>query len=369
MENMSGKKQNGVEAARRGLMSWLSRDGHASASVQAVGLVGSVSRRRWLQGGLQWLAGGVMAACLSSVALAAPDVPAGDKTLRLGFIGPGKDVGGAVGWALHKGYLQEAVKPFGYTAVTQHVFPNGPDLNEALLSGKLDIGVYGDTPALFARSSGGAPRLLGLNNVAMDAWLVAPPGGAKTLADLSGKRVGVPRGSYLHRYIAGLQEAGLVSGFEQVHLFPRDAQPALERGDIAAYTAPIGLGPQLKGQGYTVIDLASQHGLQGNSVIVAPEALLVSQPGFGAAFQAARDQGARELHAHPDDYYAFYLTTTAFNDAVVRESYPLAVHPLESFPKQGLELLEGTKAFLLKNGLAKDDFDISAWQWKEGGAQ
>lgn len=331
------------------------------------------SWRAWARRGLQWLAGALVALSVGAAASAASGGQAGvapqaaDKTLRLGFIGPGKDVGGAVGWALHKGYLLEAVKPFGFGAVTQHVFPNGPDLNEALLSGKLDIGVYGDTPALFARSSGGATRLLGFNNVAIDAWLVAPPNGAKTLAELSGKRVGAPRGSYLHRYLAGLADLGLVSNVEQVHLFPRDAQPALERGDIAAYTAPIGLGPQLKGQGYTVLDLASQHNLQGNSVIVAPEALLKSLPGFGAAFQAAREKAARELHERPDDYYAFYLTTTAFKDEVVRESYPLSVHNIESFPQQGLDLLEGTKSFLLKNGLAKDDFAISAWQWQEGG--
>lgn len=297
----------------------------------------------------------------------------GDYTLRLGYIGPGQSVGGPVGWGLEKGVIATALKPLGFNTITQHVFPNGPDLNEALLSGKLDVGIYGDTPALFARSSGGDTRLLGFNNVAIDAWLVAPANGVDTPAELAGKRVGLPRGSYLHRYLAGLKDQGVVKDIEEVHLFPRDAQPALERGDIAAYTAPIGLGPQLKAQGLKVIDQASQHGLQGNSVIVARTAFLQEHPGFAAAFDKAREQSARDLHANPDAYYAYYLTTTAFNDQVVRESYPLSVFNIEAFPQQGLDLLESTKAFLLSNGLAKEDFAIADWQWHEqpkaGGTQ
>lgn len=294
---------------------------------------------------------------------------AGDYTLRLGYIGPGQSIGGPVGWALEKGLLADAIKGLGFNQITQHIFPNGPDLNEALLSGKLDVGIYGDTPALFARSSGGATRLLGFNGIASDAWLVVPANGVDTPAELAGKRVGLPRGSYLHRYFAGLKDQGVIKDVEEVHLFPRDAQPALERGDIAAYTAPTGLGPQLKAQGLKVIDQASQHGLEGNSVIVASENFLKAHPGFAAAFDHAREQGARDLHANPDAYYTYYLTTTAFSEPVVRESWPVSSFNIDAFPQQGLDLLEGTKAFLLSNGLAKEDFSIADWQWHEPAQQ
>lgn len=290
---------------------------------------------------------------------------AGNYTLRLGYIGPGQSIGGPVGWALEQGLLANALKPLGFTQISQHIFPNGPDLNEALLSGKLDVGIYGDTPALFARSSGGATRLLGFNTIASDAWLVVPANGVNSPAELAGKRVGLPRGSYLHRYFAGLKDQGIVKDVEEVHLFPRDAQPALERGDIAAYTAPTGLGPQLKAQGLKVIDQASQHGLEGNSVIVASESFLKAHPGFAAAFDQAREQGARDLHANPDAYYTHYLTTTAFSEPVVRESWPVSSFNIDAYPQQGLDLLEGTKAFLLSNGLAKEDFSIADWQWHE----
>jgi ABC-type nitrate/sulfonate/bicarbonate transport system substrate-binding protein len=33
-------------------------------------------------------------------------------------------------------------------------FANGPDLNEALSGGSLDVGIYGDTPALVGRAAG-----------------------------------------------------------------------------------------------------------------------------------------------------------------------------------------------------------------------
>ncbi|MGO3743196.1 ABC transporter substrate-binding protein [Kerstersia sp.] len=335
-------------------------DNHQQAAVSPAGGNGNTASAPSASASATSPAGAGISAAAPAAARAA-----GDHTLRLGYIGPSQSIGGPVGWALEEGLLASALKPLGFTQITEHIFPNGPDLNEALLSGKLDIGIYGDTPALFARSSGGATRLLGFNGIASDAWLVVPANGVETPADLAGKRVGLPRGSYLHRYFAGLKDQGVIKDVEEVHLFPRDAQPALERGDIAAYTAPTGLGPQLKAQGLKVIDQASQHGLEGNSVIVASESFLQAHPGFASAFDQAREQGARDLHANPDAYYTYYLTTTAFSEPVVRESWPVSSFNIEAYPQQGLDLLEGTKAFLLSNGLAKQDFSIAEWQWQE----
>jgi sulfonate transport system substrate-binding protein len=49
---------------------------------------------------------------------------------------------------------------------------------------------------------------------------------------------------------------------------------------------------------------------------------------------------------------------------VVKASYPLANFPEEPFPKEGLVLLEGTKNFLVRQGLAKNDFSIEDWKAK-----
>lgn len=184
------------------------------------------------------------------------------------------------------------------------------------------------------------------------------------LSDLDGKNIGVPKGSYLHRYLNGLIDQGLLKNVEQKFILPRDARPALEKGDIAAYVAPIQLGPFLIGEGFKLIDKASQHKLQGNSAIVAREDFLKEVPGFFAAFDAARREAAADLKQRPDDYYAYYVKNTAYSDQVIRESFPLEGHREEPFPADALELLKGTKAFLLSKDMINKDFSIDEWIYK-----
>jgi sulfonate transport system substrate-binding protein len=286
-----------------------------------------------------------------------------ERILKIGYIGPSKTVGGAVGWAINNGTLQDKISAFGFTGVQEVVFPNGPDLSEALLSNNLDIGVFGDTPALIGRANKGGSRLIGLNNVALDAWVVSTDKSIKSLSDLNGKNVGVAKGSYLHRYLNGLIDQGLVSNVEQKFILPRDARPALDRGDIAAYVAPIQLGPFLISEGLNVVDKASQHKLQGNSVIIAREDFLKELPGFFEAFDSARRAAAIDLKARPDDYYAYYVKNTAYSEQVIRDSYPIEGHVEETFPALAVELLEGTKAFLLSKELIKEDFKLDDWKY------
>jgi sulfonate transport system substrate-binding protein len=289
--------------------------------------------------------------------------PQQERVLKIGFIGPSKTVGGAVGWAINNGTLQEKIKSLGFTSVQEVVFPNGPDLSEALLSNNLDIGVFGDTPALIGQANKGGSRLIGLNNVALEAWVISTDKNIKTLADLNGKNIGVAKGSYLHRYLNGLIDQGLVKDVEQKFILPRDARPALDRGDIAAYVAPIQLGPFLINEGLNVVDKASQHKLQGNSVIIAREDFLKEQPAFFAAFDTARREAAADLKARPDDYYAYYVKNTSYSDQVIRESYPIEGHVEETYPALATELLEGTKAFLLSKELIKQDFSLDEWKY------
>lgn len=308
----------------------------------------------------------IVAGCGQKTDDAGKVAAAQERILKIGYIGPGKTVGGAVGWSIENGTLLDKIKPLGFTGVQEIVFPNGPDLNEALLSHNLDIGVYGDTPALVAQANKGGTRLIGLNSVAVEAWLVTAKGSAaQSLSDLNGKNIGVPKGSYLHRYLNGLIDLGLLKNVEQKFILPRDARSALENGDIAAYVAPIQLGPFLVGEGFKAIDLASQHKLQGNSVIVAREDFLAATPGFFKVFDEVRRTATADLLQKKDAYYAYYVKNTQYSEAVIKESFPLEGNRVETYPEDGVALLEGTKAFLLSKGLINQDFSISDWEFKE----
>ncbi|SEB23473.1 ABC transporter substrate-binding protein [Variovorax sp. YR216] len=314
----------------------------------------SPARRRLLQG------------ALASAFIGAPLARAQgtDKVLRLGFIGPGKKPAAATGWALQQGQLQRELAALGFREIATRNFPNGPDLNEAFVAGALDVGIYGDTPAVVARSKGLDSQLIGFDAVGMNVWLLTPRGGVRSVKELEGQAIGVARGSYMHRYVLGLlKENGLQRSVKVIHMFPRDGEAALDQGSIAAFAAQIDVGPLLASRGYPVIDEASAHPtLLGTSVIVASKKILAAAPALPAAWTRAREAALREIHQDSERYYAFHSEVSGFPLAAVKASHPLGQFPREAFPAQGLALLEEVKKFLLGEKLVSQDFALDQWK-------
>lgn len=291
--------------------------------------------------------------------------PAGGSVLRLGFIGPTKKQrpASATGYALAQGYLQRELAPLGYSDITTHEFPNGPDLNEAFLSGALDVGIYGDTPAVVARSRGLQGKLIGFDNIGLNVWLLTPVGGIKDVRELEGKVLAVPLGSYMHRYVIGLlKEAGLQKSTRVVYMLPRDGESALAKNSIAAFAAPINTGPLLAAKGYPVIDEAvNRPALLGSSVIVASDKALTKAPDLAHAWHRARTAAIRDIRRDPEKYYAFHADVSGFPIQAIKASYPLTQFPDELYPATGLKALEEVKSFLLAENLIRQDFPISSW--------
>jgi sulfonate transport system substrate-binding protein len=312
----------------------------------------------------QLLLAGLLSACARRRSEPAAE-PGSVSPLRFGFIGTGEPLPvGAEGFAHHRGVLVEELIRLGFAKPSFVRFANGPDLNEALSGGSLDLGIYGDTPALVGRAAGLPTRLLNQTVVGMDAWLLARPNGPASLAELVGKVVATSKGSYMHRYLAGLlAEQGLDRKVTLVHLLPADAQPALERGDIAAYAAPVQSAPLLVRKGARVLDRAFAHaGLVGSSVTVITEKFLAKHPAFPRQWNELRQRAVAELLRDPERYYAFHAETVRLPLDVVKEGFPLSLFVSEPLAPAGRALLEGTKRFLLAQGLAQKDFALSAWE-------
>ncbi|MDX2270861.1 MAG: ABC transporter substrate-binding protein [Cyanobacteriota bacterium] len=290
-----------------------------------------------------------------------------NTVLRYGFISAaGKTPVGPDGWALQKGILTSMLQETGFSEVEVFPFPNGPNLNEALSAGALDIGTYGDTPAIVAKAAGIDTRAIRQTHVGMNVWLVGQKGDPTTLDQLAGQTVATQLGSYMHRYLIGLlSESDLLKKVTIVPLLSKDAQPALERGDIAAYAAPVGFGPLLISQGFPVIDQAADHPpLRGTSITVATVAFLKDHPDFPQLWNQAIEESVKDLKATPEAYYQFHAKAVGFPVEVIRDSYPVDEFPVEAFSPEGLSLLEGAKAFLVSQQLAKSDFNISDWLLK-----
>jgi NitT/TauT family transport system substrate-binding protein/sulfonate transport system substrate-binding protein len=292
--------------------------------------------------------------------------PTGNSsTLRLAFISTNnaKTPTGPIGWAMYKNKFLPQLKPLGIEKVQKLTFPNGPNLNEAIVAGKVDVGILGDTPALVARANGAPTRLISQEQVGINAWLLAKKNGPSSVEKLQNQKVATSKGSYMHRYLLGLlQKFGIADKVTVVHLLPSEAQAALERGDVAAIAAPIGTGPLLKAKGFPVADVAIKHpDLPGTSVTVVTEAFLAKHPNLPQKWNQIRKAAVQDIKANPQQYYKFLAQTSGYPLDVVKESFPVTQFPEEPLSPRGIELLEGTKQFLVSQKLAKSDFKLSDW--------
>lgn len=290
--------------------------------------------------------------------------PGAGFTLRVGAIGNSGKLSGPVGYLDSKGGLVPALASLGVTAVKVVTFPNGPDLNQALAAGELDVATYGDTPALVARGAKQKTRLIAQAQVNLDAGILAKKsGGPAGVAGLAGKKVAVQTGSYIHRYLLGaLGDAG-VKPAEIIHIYSSDVEAALERGDVDAAAVPIANVEALKSKGYPLIDLASKDHPQyrGTSATVVTETFLEAEPGIVAAWQNAQREAAAKAKADWAGFLAYTVSINGFPPKIVEATTVADQWPAQPFTPEGLTLLKGTKEFLVGQKFVRADFDVDDW--------
>ncbi len=167
---------------------------------------------------------------LAMVALAAPLAHADTHEVVIGY----QDM--VVPWR----YAQatgEVEKATGYK-VTYRKLGGGADVIRALASGSIQLGEAGSSPIAAGLSQGVDISLFWiLDNINDAEALVARDGsGVNTIADLKGKKIGLPfvSTSHFHALVA-LQDAGVdPSTVKILNLRPPEVAAAWERGDIDA---------------------------------------------------------------------------------------------------------------------------------------
>jgi sulfonate transport system substrate-binding protein len=289
----------------------------------------------------------------------------GSITLRVGVINSGQagKLTGPVGYLDSKNELLPELESLRVTKIEVATFPNGPDLNQALAGGSLDLGIYGDTPALVARGKKLPTRLISQAAVGQDAGIVTKKGGPASLKELEGKRIGVQVGSYIHRYLLGaLNEAG-VKPKEIINMYTPAIVAALEKGDLDAGGLVSANVEIERGKGLPVIDVASKDhpNLLGTSATVVTQNFLDKHPGIVKAWQSAQNKGGQEAKTHWDDYTGYLAQIGGYPPAVTKATTLRSQVPDQPFTEAGLKLLDGTKAFLVQQKLITADFTIDSW--------
>jgi sulfonate transport system substrate-binding protein len=179
------------------------------------------SRRRTLQ----WLA---------AAPLLAGTARADQKTVRIGY-----QKYGLLLVLKARGTLDQALREKGWQ-VSWSEFPGGIQLVEALNAGRLDFGVVGEGPPIFAQAAGAPLVYLGVEPPAptAEAIVVAKDSPFKTVADLRGKEIVVNKGSNSHYLLVrALEEAGLAyDGVKVTFVPPAGARAAFEAGKVAAWS-------------------------------------------------------------------------------------------------------------------------------------
>ena len=290
------------------------------------------------------------------------------KTLTYGYIGTNELnlPGGPEGWGIYKGIIQDELKKYGIEEVKTVGFPNGPDQTEALISGRLDFGSLGDTPAILARSSGAKTRLITQQVTDLVGYLIGKKDGPKTLQDLEGKTIAIQKGSYMHRYVVGLLNDAGVKNVKYVHMLRPDGEAALARGKVDAITNSGVPSLKLLDQGFPLLDDSSKHPeLLGTSTTVVSEAYLAKFPDFPKIWNEARQKALEDLKQHEDEYYEFLAKVNNSTPELVKQVSPISQNKDVPFTDEGLKRLGGTKDFLVKEKLATNDFDISDWVLKQ----
>src|SRR5262245_30809203 len=117
------------------------------------------------------------------------------------------------------------------------MFSFGPAVNEALVSGAIDVGFVGDMPSVSLAAVNAPTTVIGRQSTFRGAIIASSTSDIKTLADLKGKKLHGPFGSSIYlAALALLEKAGLKPGndVEMTNMGFADLSDALRSGKIDA---------------------------------------------------------------------------------------------------------------------------------------
>jgi NitT/TauT family transport system substrate-binding protein/sulfonate transport system substrate-binding protein len=319
------------------------------------------TRRSFLSLAVLGAAAAAVAACGEDSAGASGGT--GGWTLRIGTIGSKNQLTGPTGYLHKQGKLLGLLAGAKVEKIEVYTFPNGPDLNQALLGGKLDLASYGDTTSLVARGAGQPTRLISETSVGLDAGILTVKGGVGSLAGLDGKTIATQKGSYIHRYLLGAVADLGIKPKDIVHVYSTDTAAALENKSVDAAAVPSNYALALQAKGYPLLELASKDRPKylGTSATVVTETVRRNRVAIIKAWQSAQIEATRQAKAAWDDYLAFNVELGPFQHDIVAKTVLPTQLPDTPFTDAGLALLKGTKDFLVAQKLAAKDFSIDDW--------
>lgn len=215
--------------------------------------------------------------------------------------------------AQNKGYLEEELNAIGYKYEVFGFQGQGPEINSALMSGSIDVGIYGDFPALTSKANGADTTIISIANPQYTYGVFAGPEEIKTPKDLEGKKVVVQQGTTLYYFWEQYAKANDIdlSKVQVINSNVVDATSLIQTKDadafISAYSSlkyyeATGLGHviesnDISADGYTA------------TVVNIDNKYLENNKEVAVAINKALIRASEDAQSNPDDVYAILGNT------------------------------------------------------------
>lgn len=291
-------------------------------------------------------------------------------TLNIGYPIGGIDfIDGIAGVAKEKGFLDAELEKAGYKINYIGFSGAGPAVNEALAGGKIDFALYADFPGIVITSKGVKTTLLSVITGEIHAGLlVANDSSITTIADLKGKKIAFPKGTFIQKYLLQALAANNISESDvELINMTTDAESALLSGnvDAIAYTEGIISLLQDKGNGKILHTSKENTDWAGAIVLIANTDYIQKNREAGVAFLKALVEARTYADSNAEEIYALFsekttLSLEAAKSVYGREDGTFDYYSLD-LSEASLTKLHNDKQFLLDLGLIQDDFDVTTW--------
>ncbi|MGH3360414.1 MAG: ABC transporter substrate-binding protein [Nocardioidaceae bacterium] len=201
----------------------------------------------------------------------------------------------------HEGWLEDELD----MDVEWQQFDAGADVNQAVASGSVDVGLVGSTLVANGIATGLEYEVPFIYDVIGDNEALVAQDGIDSLQDLEGKKVATPLGSTTqYSLVAALEDAGVdPESVSILDMEPPDALAAWEEGSIdAAYVWHPTLQQMIDSGGKVLVtsgDLAEQGVVTADLGIVSSE-FADENPDVVSAWLEAESRGAQLIQDDPD---------------------------------------------------------------------
>lgn len=292
-------------------------------------------------------------------------------TIKLGTPNASGIMGGIAGIANEKGFIAEELETLGYGFEVVGFAGAGPAVNEALIGGSIDFAILADFPAITAKAKGVDTTLIAIeNSLSNCALAVSPEADYQGIEDLVGKKIAIPKGTYMQRFFVLLvEEKGLNEKDFEIIQMTNDMESALISGSVDAilFTSDnINKCVYVNKTARIIENTLDYPEFSGQSLFVGRTKFIDEHPQAAAAILKGLSRGVDYALENPEDAAGILAEAGSSSNEVIEATY--------GFTEDGageryiLELtdnsrkkLDRTKTFLLNHDFIANDFNISDW--------